>query len=70
MRQLESILKLSTLERITLIEQIWDSIDKEDIPITSSLEKELNKRLTRLEKGETEFSSWNEVKKKLRKQSK
>lgn len=67
MTRLSTILKLSTLERISLIEKIWDSIDKEEISLSTNQKKELDKRLERIENGETEFSSWNEVKQKLRK---
>ncbi len=65
MTRLSTILKLSTLERISLIEKIWDSIDKEEIALSTKQKKELDKRLESIEQGETEFSSWNEVKQKL-----
>ncbi len=65
MTRLDTILKLSTLERISLIEKIWDSIDKEEIALSTKQKKELDKRLESIEQGETEFSSWNEVKQKL-----
>ena len=65
MTRLDTILKLSTLERISLIEKIWDSIDKEEIALSTKQKKELDKRLESIEQGETEFSSWIEVKQKL-----
>lgn len=65
MTRLDTILKLSTLERISLIEKIWESIDKEEIALSTKQKKELDKRLESIEQGETEFSSWIEVKQKL-----
>jgi putative addiction module component (TIGR02574 family) len=56
---------LSNAEKILLVEQIWDSIDKEDIHLSESQKKELDRRLEQNAKGETKFSSWEEVKNRL-----
>jgi putative addiction module component (TIGR02574 family) len=63
---LNQILKLSVAERIAVIEQIWDSINPAEIQLTEPQKKELDKRLSRIAKGETKFHTWEEVKKKLR----
>lgn len=62
---LKEILKLSTSERILMIEQIWDSISPKDIDITEAHKKELDKRLKRYEEGKTKFYSWKEIKNDL-----
>ncbi|HWR59274.1 MAG TPA: addiction module protein [Thermodesulfovibrionales bacterium] len=43
------ITKLSTPEKILLVEDMWDSIisDKPDIPVPQSHEEELHRRLAR-----------------------
>jgi len=42
---LQEILKLPTAERLDVIEQIWDSINKEDMAIPESQKKELDRRI-------------------------
>lgn len=59
------IMELSVAERILMIEKIWDSIDHTDIHVPVNHEQELDKRLTRYEKGETTFVSWSEIKAEL-----
>jgi putative addiction module component (TIGR02574 family) len=65
MTSLQQILKLSTAERLLLIEKIWDSIDPETLPVPESHKEEIDRRLERLKKGKAKFYSWNEVKKRL-----
>ena len=67
MSTLQSILKLSTSERLLLLEKIWNSISVDEISVTSSQKKELDKRLARMKGGETKFFTWEEVRKNLRK---
>ena len=64
---INDILKLSTAERILLIEKIWGSLNTDDLEISESHKKELDKRLARLKKGETKFYKWEEVKSRLKK---
>lgn len=63
---LQEILKLSASERISMIEQIWDSIEPKDIDMTEAHKKELDRRLNRYKEGNTEFHSWKDVKRDLR----
>ena len=67
MSAISEILKLSVNEKLFLLDKIWKSIDEEKIKITPQQKKELDKRLKRIEKGQTKFYSWAEVKKALRK---
>ena len=57
MIKIQEILEMSIAERILMIEQIRDSIDTASIPITSSQEQELDRRLSRHERGENTFFS-------------
>ena len=66
MIKMQEILDLSVAERISIIEKIEDSIDAPDeINISNAIEEELNKRLSRYNKGETKFYSWGEIKNEL-----
>ncbi len=59
---LQEILKLSTAERILMIEKIWDSIERENLEITPTQKEELDRRLTRYKEGKTKFFTWTEIK--------
>jgi len=67
MGNLQNILKLSTAERLLLMEELWNSIPISEIPLKDSHKKELDRRLFRIKKGETKFLTWEEVKKNLHK---
>ncbi|HEY4323166.1 MAG TPA: addiction module protein [Mucilaginibacter sp.] len=63
--KMQEILELSVAERISMIETIWETIDKSDLEITPEQKQELDRRLDRFEKGETTFVSWDEIKKEF-----
>jgi len=65
MNPIQNILRLSTSERLLLLEKIWDSIPADEININAAQKLELDKRLSRLKRGETKFLTWEEVKKNL-----
>jgi putative addiction module component (TIGR02574 family) len=65
MESYNNLFKLSIAERLLLLEKLWDSIPANKIAVTKAQKAELNKRLARLEKGETKFFTWDEVKKNL-----
>jgi putative addiction module component (TIGR02574 family) len=67
MSNFQNILKLSTPERLLLLEELWNSIPSNEITIKASHKKELDKRLARMKRGETRFFTWDEVKKNLHK---
>jgi len=63
MIKMQEILALSVEERLLMIEKIWDSIDSaNEVENTTAIEEELDRRLNRYNKGETQFFSWSEVK--------
>jgi len=65
---IDEIKQLDITERIILVEEIWDSIAKEQEHISlSAYEKEiLDVRLASLENGTDTFMSWDELKSKIR----
>ena len=67
MIQMQEILELSVVERMTMIEKIWDSLDKSMINIPDSHKRELDRRLDEYKRGETKFVTWDEVKERLSK---
>jgi len=65
---IDEIKTLDITERIILVEEIWDSIAKEQDSIgLSEYEKEvLNARLASFENNPNNLLSWDEIKTKLR----
>ena len=65
---IDEIKMLDVTERIILVEEIWDSIAKEQDKVgLSEYEKEiLNSRLASLENNPETLMSWNEIKNKIR----
>ncbi len=45
----DQIARLSPAERLGLIEQLWDSLDHDQIPLTEPQRAELDRRLATLE---------------------
>jgi putative addiction module component (TIGR02574 family) len=66
MIKMQEILELSVDERILIAEKIWDSIDTNDIHLSSAQEKELDARLARYANGETQFYNWDEIRNELK----
>lgn len=62
---LEKIFKLSTKERLDLIEKIWDSIETDSIQLTHAQKEELDNKLERHKSGKAKYYTWEEVKVKL-----
>jgi putative addiction module component (TIGR02574 family) len=48
------------------LENLWDSLDKDTVPLTPAQRKELDRRILLHERGETTYSSWEEVRARLR----
>ena len=65
---IDEIKQLDITERILLVEEIWDSIAKEqDHLVLSDYEKEiLDARLVSLEEKPNNLISWDELKSKLK----
>ncbi|MBD5770295.1 addiction module protein [Marinomonas colpomeniae] len=58
---------LSTNEKVTLAQQLWDSVaDEQDvIELTTAQKNELNTRLAQFESDQNIGSDWNTVKAKI-----
>ncbi len=65
----EEIKKLSISERILLVEDIWDSIarDNESFELSQSQKDELDKRSRSFDENPSQGRSWEEIKAKFRK---
>lgn len=63
------IAKLSTPEKILLVEDLWDKIvsDESDVPVPPSHKKELNKRLRRYKTTPGSLLSLKELKARIEK---
>lgn len=63
----DDILKLSVPERLELIDTIWDSLDdaSDEIPLTEAQKLEIDRRLARYQRGETQLYAWDEVRARL-----
>ena len=60
------IAKLSTEERLELLEQLWDSLSPEAIPMTDAQNAELDRRLDELDREGPIGIPWNEVLDRIR----
>jgi putative addiction module component (TIGR02574 family) len=60
--------RMSTAERILLVEEIWDSIAEQDekIPLTEAQKRDLAHRVAAYEASPKAGSRWEEVKSRLR----
>jgi putative addiction module component (TIGR02574 family) len=60
--------QLSVADRITLVQEIWDSIaaTPEEIPLPESLKQELDRRLAHLEANPNDVLTWEEIKERVR----
>ena len=57
-----AIHNLSAGERLALIEELWDSLDAEDVPLTDVQRRELDHRLASADEDAKNGLSWDEVK--------
>jgi putative addiction module component (TIGR02574 family) len=60
------IAKLSPEERLELLEQLWDSLSPEAIPMTEAQKEELDRRLDELDREGPIGIPWNEVLDRIR----
>ena len=63
--EIKDLDKITTAEKIVLVEQLWDSISKKDIELSSELKSELDFRLQKVEEGRAEYFTWQDVKKHI-----
>ncbi|HLP64299.1 addiction module protein [Flavobacterium sp.] len=65
--KIKDLEKFSDAEKIALAEELWDSVSKKDIELTTDIKKELDHRLKQVAEEKTEYYTWNEVKNHLKK---
>jgi len=61
----EEITRLTPKERLSLIEQLWDSLSDADIPLTSAQKSELRRRLATFERDRAHAVTWDSLKGEL-----
>jgi len=65
----EELFKLSTAERMELVEELWDSIaaecEDEPFPLTDAQRRELDRRVKELDEHPERARPWEEVRKRL-----
>ena len=59
--------RLSSEQRLALVEELWDSIaaDSEAIPITAAQRTELDRRLSEMDADPDAGTSWEEIRSRL-----
>lgn len=63
---LQEILKLPADERLSLIEQIWDSINKDELEIPETHKRELDRRLKLINEDRAKWISYDQMKKQIK----
>ena len=53
--------RLSLDQRLRLLEQLWDSLTDEEVPLTTAQREELDKRLDDLERDGPRGIPWDDV---------
>jgi putative addiction module component (TIGR02574 family) len=61
----DEIVRLTPPERLALIAQLWDSLEHEQLPLTSSQEAELERRLASLDEDKRNGVTWASLKAEL-----
>jgi len=63
----DEILKLSVVERLQLVEEIWDSLTEEasDMPLSDELKRELDRRLALHRANPESAIPWEQVRAEL-----
>ncbi|BAS58030.1 MULTISPECIES: addiction module protein [Leptolyngbya] len=59
------LLKLSPSERLLLVQDLWDSIEAEDIPLTDWQKDELDRRKAAYQADPSTGRSWEDVKRRI-----
>ena len=57
---------LTPQERLALLEEIWDSLEPEDVPVTDAQRGELDRRLDDLERDRDLGIPWDQVLRQIR----
>jgi putative addiction module component (TIGR02574 family) len=59
------LLNLSPSERLMLVQDLWDSLSEEDIPLTPEQKDELDRRKAAYQANPSSGSSWEDVKRRI-----
>lgn len=60
-----ALLNLSPAERLLLVQDLWDSLDAEDIPLTDEQMTELDRRKAAYEANPGSGRSWEAVQRRI-----
>ena len=61
----DEITRLSPEERLTLIGELWDSLDPVDVPVTPTQRAELRRRLDTFEQDRSGGITWEQLRAQL-----
>jgi putative addiction module component (TIGR02574 family) len=59
------LLNLSPSERLLLVQDLWDSLDVEDVPLTQAQMIELDRRKAAFEANPSSGRSWEDVQRRI-----
>ena len=60
------IARLTKEERLALLEEIWDSLAPDEVPVTDAQRAELDRRLDDLDRDRDRGIPWDEVLRRIR----
>jgi putative addiction module component (TIGR02574 family) len=61
----DELARLTPPERLALISQLWDSLDADQLPLTTAQQAELDRRLETLDQDRREGITWEALKAEL-----
>lgn len=61
----DEIVRLTPPERLALIAQLWDSLEHDQLPLTSAQEAELERRLSSIDEDRRSGVTWASLKGEL-----
>lgn len=61
----EEIARLSPEERLSLIGQLWDSLQDDQVPLPEAQRAELSRRLSNLDQQRDKFMTWEDLRAEL-----
>lgn len=62
---MDELVQLSPSERLSLIAQLWDSLEQRHLPLSQAQEAELNRRLDSIAEDRNQAIAWPYLKSKL-----
>ena len=61
----DELVRLTPLERLAFISQLWDSLEDSQLPLTAPQQDELDRRIAMLDQDRSEGISWAALKAEL-----